>query len=303
MEKYRLYPYWQEAPALAGGRDATLPSKEIETLRQEAITDLARKLAEAKAVVADLEKQYEKITRKAVTFTASPRADEVVPRIHADLEFVSNVVPFMADGGFLPSTSQKLAHGIMGTNFFGITEAARHFGVNPSVQQLAALAEVPFSEEVLRSCKDTHVLVAVFPLLILGIREIDRKQSNQTLFYAQDWYIKEPFAKDKGEIGWQLVRKEPVTGSTSKNWCEQQALLSKDEGTPKAQVVVYTTIGHFLATGERLFEKLYVRCSDLVSDGHRVHVGFFGADGLDIDHWDANLRFDLFGLVAYRKTR
>jgi hypothetical protein len=33
----------------------------------------------------------------------------------------------------------------MGKNFFGIEEAVKHFGINPTNQQLAALLEVPFS--------------------------------------------------------------------------------------------------------------------------------------------------------------
>jgi len=89
-------------------------------------------------------------------------ADEVATRIIRDPAFLALIARMMINGGYEPSTSQKLAREIMGTNFFGIEEAIKHFGVNPSKQQLAALAEVPFSEEVLRSAKDTHVLVAVF---------------------------------------------------------------------------------------------------------------------------------------------
>ena len=218
-----------------------------------------------------------------------------------DNDLAKKVVRLIQNGGFEPSTSQKLAREIMGTNFFGIEEAIKHFGVNPSKQQLAYLAEVPFSEEVLNASKDTHILVAVFPLSILHIRGHARKQSDRTLFYDQDWYNGQSFAKEKGEVGWQLVRKEPVANSTSKNWNEQQALLSKDEETPKAQVVIYTMIGHFLATGERLFEKVYVRCSDLGSYGNRVFVGFFDDKGLDVYLWRDIRRVDVVGLSASRK--
>ena len=228
-------------------------------------------------------------------------ADEVATRINSDPAFVANIARLMVNGGYEPSMSQKLAREIMGKNFFGIEEAIKHFGVNATKQQLAALAEVPFSEEVLKSCKDTHVLVAVFPLSILDIRGITRKLENQTLFYKQDWYDKQAFAKDKGEVGWQLFRKEPIANSTSKTWNDQQALLSKDEETPTARIVVYTMVGHFLATGERLFEKIYVRCIDLVSVGDRVNVGYFASVGLLVGrYWDDN-RDDGVGLSAARK--
>jgi len=124
------------------------------------------------------------------------------------------------------------------------------------------------------------------------------------LFYSHDdaWYNKQAFAKDKGEVGWQLVRKAPIVDSTNKTWNEQQALLSKDEETPKAQVVVYTIIGHFLATGERLLENIYVRTSSLDSGGDRVNVGNFDAKGLNVNNWNDDNRNDNIGLSAARQS-
>ncbi len=216
-----------------------------------------------------------------------------------DNDLAINVVRLIKSGGFEPSTSQKRAREIMGRNFFGIEEAIKHFGVNPSRAQLAYLAEVPFTEEVLESVKDTHVLVVVFPMSILDIRgKVERK-----LFYSCEysWYNKEAFAKDRGEIGWRLVRKTPVPDSTNKNWDEQQALLDKSEETPSAQVMVYTIVGHYLATGERLFEKVYVRTSSVGSDGHRVYVGSF-AKGLHINNWWDDDRSDNLGVSSARKS-
>jgi len=202
-------------------------------------------------------------------------------------------------------TSQKRAQEIMGHNYFGVAEAIRHFGVNPSRQQLAALAEVPFTEATLEECKNTHVLAAVFPLSILEIR--GKVLGNQRLFYNQDWYNRESFAKDRREAEWRLVRKTSVPNSTGNTWNEQRALLAKNEETPTARVMVYTIIGHFLVTGERLFEHIYVRCSDIVrcSDvglsGYRVLVGDFGSDDLVIyDYWDDNCR-DNIGVASTRK--
>jgi len=143
--------------------------------------------------------------------------------------------------------TQQGAHAIMGTNFFGVEEAVWHFGVKPTMVQLATLAEVPFTKETLEQCKDTHILVAVFPLSILDIRE-----KNKTIFKNQSWYNNEAFAADKGKIGWHLVKKTPVPGSISKTWDQQQSLLGQDDEIPTAQVLAYTIIGHFLATGKQL---------------------------------------------------
>lgn len=228
-------------------------------------------------------------------------AEEVATRINTNPAFVANIARLMVNGGYEPSTSQKLAREIMGKNFFGIEEAIKYFGVNATKQQLAALAEIPWSEEVLKSCKDTHILAAVFPLSIIDIRDIVKKQSDQTLLYPRDWYDDDTFAKDKGEVGWQLVRKEPIANFISKTWNEQQALLPKTEETPTARIVVCTMVGHFLVSGERLFEKIYVRCVDLSSSGRRVSVGYFGYNGIHIgDYWD-HLCYDNVELSAARK--
>ena len=226
-------------------------------------------------------------------------AGEVALKMRDDPAFVTWLASYACQELFEPSTSQKKAREIMGTNMFGIEDAIKHFGVNPSKAQLAALGEVPFSEETLEACKATHVLVAVFPMSILDVRAKVKSELWQA-FYNQDWYNKEAFAKEKGEIGWQLVRKTPVENSTSKNWSDQQALLSKDDETPKAQVVVYTIIGHFLATGESLFEKVWVNCSDLDSDGYRVIVGHFDAKGLHVYNWGDD-RHEQLGLASARK--
>ena len=215
----------------------------------------------------------------------------------------------------LPPESNKLltslnptwlsAREIMGQNFFGIEEAIKHFGINPSKQQLAALAEVPFSEEILAACKNTHVLVAIFPLSILDIRDRVVKitlPNEQRLLANQDWYNKRAFAKDCGEIGWHLIRKTAVSDSTNKNWAEQQGLLTQDEETPNACVMVYTIVGHCLATGEQLFKGLYVRTSSVDSDGAHVDVGYFPSDGLLLNYgWDADRRSSL-GLASSRKS-
>ncbi len=186
----------------------------------------------------------------------------------------------------------------MGKNFFGIEEAIKHFGVKPTKQQIAALSEVPFDAKVLTACKDTHVLVAVFPMSILDIGGLVNEKG---LFCKQDWYNTQAFAKEKGEVGWQLVRKEPIADSTNKNWEEQRGILGEDEETPTAGGLVYTIIGHFLATGERLFENSYVRTSSLDSDGSHVRVGVFGARGLNVHNFFDYYRYSSIGLSGARK--
>ncbi|MFH1859058.1 MAG: hypothetical protein ABIJ80_02230 [Patescibacteria group bacterium] len=212
-------------------------------------------------------------------------------------DLATKVVRLIENGGYEATTSQKRAREIMGKNFFGIEEAIKHFGVNPSKKETATLAEVPFTEGVLESHKDTHILVAVFPMSILDVRKMDN-----SLFYSSSggWYESEKFAKNKGAVSWQLVRKIPAEDSTSKNWDEQQALLSKDDETPSVQIMAYTIIGHY-KTGERLFENVYVRTSCVASDGDRVSVGSFDSGGLRVDDWWDDDRNSSLGLSSARK--
>ncbi len=198
--------------------------------------------------------------------------------------------------------SQKEAKAIMGKNFFGTQEAATHFGAKWTQEQLDALATIPFSDEVLEASKDTHVLVAGYPMSLIQVRSKANKAKKGKLFYTPSggWYDTQAFAtKTKVEVRWYLIRKKPVDNSTSKSWDEQQALL-KDESTPTACVMTYAIIGHFLNTGERLFENIYVRCSDIASDGDRVYVGYFDASGLGVLRvWD-DYRLSSLGLSASR---
>lgn len=222
--------------------------------------------------------------------------DNVVEMIAKVIKYVK-AIRLNKKGG--PTISQKRAQEIMGANFFGFEEAMKYFGVNPTPQQLAALSEIPFSEEVLRQSKDTHILIAVFPLSIQQIRgRVDRK-----LFFNHEaaWYNEQLFANEPGEVNWQLVRKAPAENSTPKNRQEQQAFFGKKNEVPTAQELVYTIIGHFLATGEWLVEQNYVRTSSVDSNGNRVYVSDVGLDGLGIsDYWDA-VRYDNEDLSSDRK--
>ena len=207
-------------------------------------------------------------------------------------ELALKVVHLITNGGYRFSTNQGLARKIMGKNFFGVEEAITHFKVNPSKQQLTYLVEVPFPKEVLESCKDTHILVCVFPISVQDItwEMRDRVSICEPKFETAA-------ARDKGEVGWQLVRKTPIAGSTNKTWDEQQNLLSEDEETPSAQIVVYSAIGHFFVTGEWLFKKVYVRT--LLPLGYHIDVGY--SDGLVIkDRW-VESRLDNVGLSSARK--
>lgn len=186
---------------------------------------------------------------------------------------------------------------IMGKNVIDPEKVAKHLDVAFSVEQLKQLANFPFSESALQECKDTHILVAGYPLSIMDIREKASK-----LFRSQDWYNDEKFAtKEKVNLRWYLIRKDIIPDSINKRYQEQTALLTEDEEVPRACEMAYMIILYYRAKGIRLFEKLYARCQDVTSGGRRVLVGVFGSEGLGVSDYSAGGRDYSVGLAASRK--
>ncbi len=176
--------------------------------------------------------------------------------------------------------SEKDARIIMGRNFFGTEEAISKFRIDCPEECLDAFAGVPFAKKTLEENRNTHVLAAVFPVSIVEIRE----KVGAGLFSARNgyWYGNEDFATEKGVPGWRLVRMKPVCSSFSKNW-DTQCLISNGEKAPSARIMVYTVIGYYLVTDERLFEKVFVRTNSTAFDDYHVVIGCFGPSGLCID--------------------
>jgi hypothetical protein len=162
----------------------------------------------------------------------------------------------------------------MGRNYFGIEEAVRHFGAKPSAQDVATLSEIPFTEETLTKCKDSHVLVAVLPV---SIDDIYAAVGSRVFCEETHLCYGDEAATDRGQSSWQLVRKALRPEWNWKTLEEQQALFPKGEQTAPARTMVYTMVGHCLETGERLFPLQRVRCAELWLHGgrNRWRVGFF----------------------------
>lgn len=196
------------------------------------------------------------------------------------------------------NVSYQTAQAIMGKNYLGLEQSSQHFQLRTLISDMSLGSVVPFSKDVLEACKDTHVLVACRSMSVMDLRE-----KAKHLFYSQGflWYLHEEFAKECPQANWHLVRKTIVPNSTSKTWREQRYLLSRNEETPTAQVLVYTILLYYLATGERLLPNIYARVSDLDSDGDRVYVGFEeGGLFIGTGRW-ADLRTDDIGLSSARK--
>jgi len=207
------------------------------------------------------------------------------------------VVRIIRDHGFKPTASQKLARKIMGRNMFGVEDAIKYFGLNPTRHQIAVLAEVPFSPALLRLKRHTHVLVAKFPLSILDVRGV----VDDKFFHYQNWFNDHLFAQERGSVSWELVKKTPKNKSFSSGWLEQVEMINEGDKVPSANLMVYTIIGFWRATGRKLFKASYVRTSTKCFSGKRVYIGYT-QEGLRIHYgWESSHK-PYIGVAVSRKS-
>ncbi len=178
------------------------------------------------------------------------------------------------------------AHILLGEDFIQpeVLEA-KHFGRTYSKEQLDQFRDTVPSEVVLKWCRDNAYVLIAGP--------------NRPVAYART-YAK--FAKpDEADTHWIMLRKEPVTGSASKSWGEQQTLLSENEVVPNAAEVVWCLTAYRAVRGMYLLPNVSVRTSSLASDGQRVIVGNFDVKGVHIDYCGDDSRYYDVRLASARK--
>jgi hypothetical protein len=230
------------------------------------------------------------------------RFDEVAQAMSA------KVAEILFSPAFMTSSPTR-AREIMGQNFLGPQEVTKHYGVAYRLEQLTPLALIPFSEATLYECKDTHILVAGYPMTILDIVVKAPKDTKSFASYGDAWYNHELFVENEHvNLRWYLIRKDVVEGSvknvikaSASSFDKRKALLSKNEEVPRACEFTYAIVLYFLATGERLFPDIYAHCIDLDSGGVSVRVGYFGPNGLCIGGGYVTYSDHLVGMASSRK--
>ena len=206
-----------------------------------------------------------------------------------------------------------LARELLGDkNVFTPDDAETYFKLTPTREDRRKLSTIPFSEQELKECRDTHILTAILPISILELNQKLKELADTgtssipkdtEFLFDTDWYKDEPFAKDPGVAEWALIRKTPVPNSTDTTWEQQQTLLTEHEETPSARVLIYSIFSYFVATRERLFPDIYVRTKDRTAGRNRVNVGVFSARGLSVGSLSDDHRSGRLGLASSRKFR
>ena len=201
-------------------------------------------------------------------------------------------------------TLYGIAQSILGADFITpeeVTEARP--SIVYTVGQITELTQRLPSESVLRWCNQNGYAVMPAPPAAMSLIDVREIKPSHFISNTGGWYANRKFArKEKTSFGWILIKKTPVSNSTSRNWSEQKRLLSKIEKVPNAVEMSWFITTYFEVRGVRLFEDVQVRTSSLGPDGHHVVIGFFDDDdGLMIDHYDNRGRPEWVGLSACMK--
>lgn len=244
---------------------------------------------------------------------------EHLARLRAEPDYAKRVAEFILGGGLKGSVHHQLARAIMGKNFFGVEEWSTLYGVNFTKKQLRAVAEFPWSEDILnspcpfvkgKSIRETHFAflglnnIKGKPLPILKWQEL-HPASGQPRFYSyapNAWYSEQKFAKEVTcGFRWYLMPLEIIPNSTDKTYQEQVVMLPADYEVPLAIEEVTKDLLYYRKNGIYLNPQRYGRCQDVPSGGYRVVVGNFVSKGLVVDNYWVGYRLCYIGVAASRK--
>lgn len=152
---------------------------------------------------------------------------------------------------------------------------------------------------------------------ILNLRELFKKENrhqgqvisitynnnpfgSDAVFYDQDWYDDQDFAKQALKPGYAMPTREILDDSRSKNWDEQQTLLESGERRREANETVWDTLLYYASTGKKILESDYDWTQTRTSDGDLVLVGYFGSNGLGLSSWRRSDSDDDLGVCPSR---
>jgi hypothetical protein len=138
------------------------------------------------------------------------------------------------------------------------------------------------------------------PVNILNLRDLFKKEDRfgsgrisyqfnpfgeGPVFYNQDWYDNEDFAKQPLKAGYAMPTKEVLPDSTNTNWNDQQALLEPGERRREANEAVWDSILYYASTGIKILERHYDWTNSHTFNGSPVNVGDFDSHGLRLGSW------------------
>ena len=194
--------------------------------------------------------------------------------------------------------THRVARDIMGENFVGIPELERAVQYSFHRQHCSRRRfryipeHIPFSEEVLQECAETHVLEAD-----VGYYMRDMEDSFRMSLYPNETHPKMSWSRGlpilmshkyamrddlEEKVSWRLIRHTAVV--TGRTWEEQQAAVDTEiELIPSVRQMVYLMLMYFLSRGVRLFGACSVRTCTTSVLGQQIYCGHFNDNGIGTD--------------------
>jgi len=193
---------------------------------------------------------------------------------------------------------------ILGKDFITTEEISQARNLAYNDEQLKMFADTLPSEEDIIWLRDNNYALVAGPPNPMSLIEI--RDMKPEYFYTKTggWYSesKEEFSRnDKVLPAWLGLRKNPVPNSTSKNWDEQNSLLTKVERVPNSAETAWGITTYKAVCKIYLLKSIYVRTSSVPSGGDRVFLGCFDSDGFDVlDNYLDGYRLGGLGLASAR---
>jgi hypothetical protein len=219
----------------------------------------------------------------------------------------------------------KEARELFGEDFLGVEEIEKFTGrklKEEEKRQVAKMWTEKVREQKLtkpdleRLKKEGFMVILRTAMLSHEGKEIPANVENlrkkfKNLFYNQDWYDDEKFAKEGAvRMAWAIVKKEVLEESRSKDWDDQEEVLKQwakeHKVDPKfvtrrmAAEVAYDILAYYNARNERILEKDWDRTGARSSGGYFVLVGFFGSVGLSVSDGDRSNSLSYLGVCPSR---
>ncbi len=263
----------------------------------------------------EFEQSVSDLERAIVAEGGNPR--QLFDLFRTDKDYTKRIARMMLRRGLKSSIAVKIARLVLGRNVFDDADWMSYYDANLSKKLIRAVAEFPWSDELLNSpcpfntdklVKDTHFAFFGLPslngkaLTVLGWHDIHPATGQPKFYFNQDpWYKGEGYAnKAVCEARWYLLLKDIVPGSTDKMPEEQEKMLPPEYEIPTTIAEVTKDILCFRKTDVRVNPSRWAHCKEKTSDGFLSCVGHFAACGLYVSIWDGS-RYYYIGVGASRK--
>ena len=120
------------------------------------------------------------------------------------------------------------------------------------------------------------------------------------IFYDENWYDDQDFAKEPMKAGYGMPTKEVLTNPLISTWNMQQKLLEAGEKRREAVETAWDILLYYANTGKRSLVNYFDWGESLASTDNHVAVGSFDSNGLRVRKWVTEHTFEFIGVCPSR---